>query len=302
MVGVPNEDRVKIAVMYVNGKAEFWWRGTGCNANTLPWHQFCRMLTDRFNTSSEYEIVGHFHNLKQVGTVTDYVDRYEEMVSMVKRHNPSLTDNYFISSFIAGLKDQIQYHVQCHKPTTLSQAYWFAKRLEQATPTFKKFNTYLPQNKTVKTEVKETPLPATTLAELKAAGKCFKCREPWIPGHAKICKAKQVYSVIVMNNAEGQEELAVVEDSIDEHQQSEPPNPTIPVLQLSVHALNGTPYSSNTFTLKVQIGTKWATTLVDTGVMHLLLLLDLLSKEIFLSLQSKLLKLLQLMELRCGVK
>jgi hypothetical protein len=36
MIGVPNEDRVKIAVMFVNGKAEYWWRGTGCNANTLP--------------------------------------------------------------------------------------------------------------------------------------------------------------------------------------------------------------------------------------------------------------------------
>jgi hypothetical protein len=69
------------------------------------------MVTDRFNTSSEYEIVGQFHNLKQIGSVTDYVDRFEEMVNMVKRHNPSLSDNYFISSLIVGLKDQIQYHV-----------------------------------------------------------------------------------------------------------------------------------------------------------------------------------------------
>jgi hypothetical protein len=130
LVGVPTEDRVQIAIMYISGKAEYWWRGTRCNASTLPWHHFCRMAGDRFNTISEYEIVGQFHNLKQVGTVIDYVDRFEEMVSMVKRHNPSLADNYFISSFISGLKDTIQYHVQCHKPTSLSQAIWFAKRQE----------------------------------------------------------------------------------------------------------------------------------------------------------------------------
>jgi hypothetical protein len=41
LIGVPNEDRVQIAIMYISGKAEFWWRGTGCNARTLPWHQFC---------------------------------------------------------------------------------------------------------------------------------------------------------------------------------------------------------------------------------------------------------------------
>jgi len=53
LVGIPNEDRVRIAVLYVSGKAEYWWRGTGCNANTLPWHHFCRMVGDRFNQVSE---------------------------------------------------------------------------------------------------------------------------------------------------------------------------------------------------------------------------------------------------------
>lgn len=105
MVGIPDEDRVKIAVLYVNGKAEYLWRGTGYNAQFLPWNQFCRMVSDRFNIHSEYEIVGQFHNLNQVGSVLDYVDRFEEMVSMVKRSNPSLSDQYYISSFISVLKD-----------------------------------------------------------------------------------------------------------------------------------------------------------------------------------------------------
>ena len=138
LVGVPTEDRVKIAVLYITGKAEFWWRGTGCNANTLPWHHFCRMVTDRFNLVSEYEVIGQFHNLKQVGTVVDYVDRFEEMVTMVRRNCPQLPETYYISSFISGLKDSIQYHLQCHRPTSLSQAYWYAKYLEQANPSFKK--------------------------------------------------------------------------------------------------------------------------------------------------------------------
>jgi hypothetical protein len=263
LVGVPNEDRVQIAVRYISGKAEFWWRGTGCNASTLPWHHFCRLASDRFNVVSEYDIVGQFHNLKQTGTVLDYVEKFEEMVSMVKRHNPSLTDNYFISSFISGLKDNIQYHVQCHKPTILSQAYWFAKRLEQSTPSYKKFTNFASTHQKVqKTEVKEPN--ATNLAELRAAGKCFKCREPWVPGHTKVCKAKQIYSVIVLNN-EGQEEIAVVEDSADGVEQRDTTPPTIPIMQISLHAINGTSHRSNTFTLKVQMGKHWATTLVDTG-------------------------------------
>lgn len=35
MVGVPSEDKVKIVVMYINGKAEFWWRGTAAQDTML---------------------------------------------------------------------------------------------------------------------------------------------------------------------------------------------------------------------------------------------------------------------------
>ena len=112
LVGVPTEDRVKIAVLYITGKAEFWWRGTGCNANTLPWHHFCRMVTDRFNLVSEYEVIGQFHNLKQVGTVVDYVDRFEEMVTMVR----GIAHNFLkpITSAASYLASRIPSNITCN--------------------------------------------------------------------------------------------------------------------------------------------------------------------------------------------
>lgn len=74
MVVVPHEDRDKVTVMYIYGIAEYWWRGTGRNANDLSWHNFCRIVTDRYNIVSKKEIVGKFHNLKRVGFVIEYVD------------------------------------------------------------------------------------------------------------------------------------------------------------------------------------------------------------------------------------
>jgi len=107
--------------MYLQGKAEYWWRGTGYNPYTLPWHQFCRLLEDRFLEISTAEIIGQFHNLKQTATVPGYIDKFEEYTGLVKRNNPSLPEDYFISSFIARLKDYIQHHLQCHKPISLTQ-------------------------------------------------------------------------------------------------------------------------------------------------------------------------------------
>lgn len=66
MVSVANEERVKVAVTCVKGRAEYWWRGTG------SWMEFIYFVLDhflglweRFNEMSTYEIIGQFHDLKQ---------------------------------------------------------------------------------------------------------------------------------------------------------------------------------------------------------------------------------------------
>jgi len=87
--------------------------------------------------------------------------------------------------------------------------------LEQATPPQRKqpflFPTQKPQKQWVK-DTKEKDQIAPNIAELRAARKCFKCRKPWVPGHNKVCKGKQAFAVILVENAEGQEEVAVVND------------------------------------------------------------------------------------------
>ncbi|XP_072147223.1 uncharacterized protein [Setaria viridis] len=139
LVGVLNESRVQIAVMYIVGKAEFWWRSTGGNASTVPWHQFCKMIGDRFNEESLYEVIARFHGLKQNGPVQEYITKFEELMGLVKRDNPSLHDSYFISSFISGLQEPIQHHLQCHQHASLNSAFWYARRMEQAHPPPKRF-------------------------------------------------------------------------------------------------------------------------------------------------------------------
>lgn len=86
---MPLEQRSEYAVTYLKGRASYWWRGTGCNATTLPWYQFCRMLGDRFAESSIYDNVRVFHWLEQTGTIKAYVDQFEEAMSLIRRDNPA---------------------------------------------------------------------------------------------------------------------------------------------------------------------------------------------------------------------
>ena len=168
-----------------------------------------------------------------------------------------MPEDYFISSFIARLKDYIQHHLQCHKPISLTQAFWFARRLEQASPQQKRYNIF-PQvprpvkqwNKEQKSSEPKDPVNPT-IADLRAAGKCFKCREPWVPGHTKVCKGKQTFSMILVENAEGKEEVAVVDDSTQSEDGEYYDAKTVLVAQVSMHALCGSTTSATVFTLKL---------------------------------------------------
>lgn len=100
------------------------------------------MTGGRFNEESSYEVIAKFHGLRQTGTVTEYITKFEELLGLVKQDNPSLQDSYFITSFVSGLQEPIQHHLQCHKPNSLTNTFWYAKRLEQAHPPVKKLQPF----------------------------------------------------------------------------------------------------------------------------------------------------------------
>jgi hypothetical protein len=52
-------------------------------------------------------------------------------MALMKMQHPGLTEQYFISSFIAGLKEGIKHYLALHNPQTLSDTYWQAKELEK---------------------------------------------------------------------------------------------------------------------------------------------------------------------------
>jgi hypothetical protein len=118
LVGVSSEEKVQLAILYIKGKVEFWWRSTGCITANLPWHKFCSMITTRFNEVSHYEAIGQFHTLKQMGTVTEYIDKFEELMGLIKRDNPSLRDEYFTGSFVLVSRNpyNITSNVTSHPP------------------------------------------------------------------------------------------------------------------------------------------------------------------------------------------
>ncbi|GMJ08301.1 hypothetical protein HRI_004499300 [Hibiscus trionum] len=48
------------------------------------------------------------------------------------QQNASLDENYFVSSFVSGLKEELKHRVKPHRPRTVDEAYRLAKLNELA--------------------------------------------------------------------------------------------------------------------------------------------------------------------------
>lgn len=216
----------------------------------------CMEIGKRFAEESVYDVVASFHSVKHRTTVSAYIDRIEEVMALVQRDTPYLPEDYYIRSFIAGLKDYIQSHSHLQNLVTLIDAYWVAKRLKQSNP-FKKvepsaFKGSFKSNPNWFSNKSGTTYKANGLEQKGVSnknvaatnaprndGKCFRCNEKWYPDHKQDCKMNRQVRAMVTREEEEEEEGGAPEENsqesnqMEEEAQEEGEYP----FQLSVHAV-----------------------------------------------------------------
>lgn len=115
-------------------------------------------------------------------------------MNLMRRDTPGLPEDYYINSFISGLSDYIQAHLQCHHPYDMQKAMWLARRIEQANPPRKQYSASsypIRRQVTFDNAKPANATPATVIQQATVKGLCYKCKEPWFPGHKKVCKLTQ---------------------------------------------------------------------------------------------------------------
>ena len=95
-------------------------------------------LCTRFAYAAHENVIGDFNKLCQGSTIGAYQERFESLKSLVLAKNKHLTEQYFVDSFLSGLKDEIKITVQMFGPKTLSHAFSLAKLQEAALENAKK--------------------------------------------------------------------------------------------------------------------------------------------------------------------
>ncbi|KAG8380554.1 hypothetical protein BUALT_Bualt06G0027700 [Buddleja alternifolia] len=209
------------------------------------WEVYIRALNDRFGALVYDDPMSELVNLKQVGTVQHYLDKFDEIVNCMDS-----PDHYALSCFLGGLKVEISVNVRMFRPKFLQEAISLAKLQEPAIsitqkrpPILPKPNSFPPKSQLIPPSYKNhtiSPLYKPSLSqhpytkpnsgqqrrlspqevdEKRSKGLCFWCDEKFTREH--VCKnRRQVYLLEIPK----EEEVEVSEGDDDEHEGEEDTN------------------------------------------------------------------------------
>ncbi|XP_026459437.1 uncharacterized protein LOC113360105 [Papaver somniferum] len=279
---------VNIASMYLEGKADIWFQNYQIGKPLITWDDFVRDICLRFQEVGHDDVVGEFNKLNQLGSILDYQEVFEELKALMLAKNPHLTEAYFTSSFISGLKDELRLHVQMFSPKSLSNAVYLARMQEallENAPRKQKFHYRLPPLSVPTNSSQRQPISPVTsptnhsrnfsspvvtstppikkfsyaeMRKIREKGLCYNRDEFFQAGHK--CLKQQIYMLV----ADDEESTLSGEESPVET----PLSPTLEEeVEISVHALAGN-VSHNTIRIEGASKKQPLTILIDSGSTH----------------------------------
>ena len=86
------------------------------------WAEFVEDLCDRFGEQSMVDTIEDFNKLKQKGPAIENQVRFVELRSLMLNAQPTLAKQYFVSSLVSDLKDELRQTIRMMQPATIKQA------------------------------------------------------------------------------------------------------------------------------------------------------------------------------------
>ncbi|KAG8387123.1 hypothetical protein BUALT_Bualt03G0220500 [Buddleja alternifolia] len=126
----PPTAKVKMASVHLEGKIIQWHQMymKGRLTREIPnSEEYIRALNDRFGALVYDDPMSELVNLKQMGSIQQYLDRFDEIVNCL-----DLPDPYALSCFLGDLRSEISVNVRMFRPKSLQEAISLAKLQEQA--------------------------------------------------------------------------------------------------------------------------------------------------------------------------
>nr|TKW10308.1 hypothetical protein SEVIR_6G154900v2 [Setaria viridis] len=190
---VPEHLWITTATMHMKDNAGRWVEVQRLKGELNTWEKFMSPVETKFGAYDYVHALTELLELKQIGSMDEYVFEYESLQFLIEMHNTGYDKMFFITQFTRGLKPELAAVVQSQLPHTMETTVRIAKVQEQLLDRGKfrhqKFNStsrgYL---NTIAKYDQKPPLaiPSQLNKErqkrdfYKAHNVCFYCSEPLI--------------------------------------------------------------------------------------------------------------------------
>jgi len=74
---------VDVASIHLIGKAEIWFASYVAVRKNVDWSDFIVDVCNRFKEELGSKVVEDFHKLQQLGSVEEYLDKFEDLKSLL---------------------------------------------------------------------------------------------------------------------------------------------------------------------------------------------------------------------------
>ncbi|KAK9287680.1 hypothetical protein L1049_016118 [Liquidambar formosana] len=123
---IEESQKVKIAAIHLEDKGLKWFQWFEKTNHRINWRDFSTALKNRFDPNVYEDAVGELTKLNQESNVQIYQEKFEELANRTS----GLPEEFFVSCFISGLKEEIKAGVQMFKPTNMVETIGLAKLQE----------------------------------------------------------------------------------------------------------------------------------------------------------------------------
>ncbi|KAH0775799.1 hypothetical protein KY290_007210 [Solanum tuberosum] len=112
------EEKIRLASFHLGGIAQLWFLQLEKDMPQCTWDEFKRQCNLHFGPSIRSQKLGELAKLCQIGSVADYQEKFEQLISQAG----TLTQAQKIELYISGLADYIAIEVELHNPPDLATA------------------------------------------------------------------------------------------------------------------------------------------------------------------------------------
>ncbi|KAL0355197.1 UNVERIFIED_CONTAM: hypothetical protein Sradi_3966600 [Sesamum radiatum] len=243
LIPIPDDQKVPIASVYMQGKAELWYQGYTKKKVFQSWDELVVNVLDRFEDLDNERVMTEFNKLHHETTVNACLEKLEELRDQMLLFNKNLDEEFFMTKLNSGLKEEIKSFVSTHNPTSFNQAVILARKQENA------MNAILRKAQQPNRHVQSKPPYKPTSKNLPS--------KP-IP-QTKRCKFRKIY--MLMSDEEVRDF-----DRAEQEEGSEGKEETEEVT-ISIHAMKGN-VSYKTLRINGLVGDKETLILIDYGSTH----------------------------------